>query len=137
MSLHFCSTSLLKTLWEKEKLLVISNLSFSPSVCNHFGELTTILINLKLSSANSLTLSQTSPGFYVYVVKKSFENTVGKGEISPFTTVFSTLFKNFLTFLSIQNFRLRTPSVWRGLKNLLFGKGLSSERSKICCLGKG
>ena len=27
--LHICSTSLLKTLWEKEKLLVMSNFSFS------------------------------------------------------------------------------------------------------------
>ena len=27
---HVCSTSLLKTLWEKEKLLVTSNFSFSP-----------------------------------------------------------------------------------------------------------
>ena len=27
--LHVCSTSLMKTLWEKEKLLVISNFSFS------------------------------------------------------------------------------------------------------------
>ena len=30
--LHVCSTSLLKTLWEKEKFLVTSNFSFSNSV---------------------------------------------------------------------------------------------------------
>ena len=33
----FC-TSLLKTLWEKEKLLVMSNFSFSHSVFNPSGE---------------------------------------------------------------------------------------------------
>ena len=32
VSLHFCSTSLLKTLWEKEKLLITNNFSFSNSV---------------------------------------------------------------------------------------------------------
>ena len=35
--LRVCSTSLLKTLWEKEKLLVTSNFSFSHSVFYLFG----------------------------------------------------------------------------------------------------
>ena len=35
--LRVCSTSLLKTLWEKEKLLVMSNFSFSHSVFYHYG----------------------------------------------------------------------------------------------------
>ena len=38
-SLRVCHTSLLKTLWEKEKLLVTSNLSFSHSVFYLFKEL--------------------------------------------------------------------------------------------------
>ena len=37
--LSVCRTSLLKTLWEKEKLLVTSNFSFSNSVLYLFGEL--------------------------------------------------------------------------------------------------
>ena len=37
--LHVCSTSLLKTPWEKDKLLVTSNLSFSHSAFYPFGEL--------------------------------------------------------------------------------------------------
>ena len=37
--LRVYSTSLLKTLWEKDKLLVTSNLSFSLSVFYPFGEL--------------------------------------------------------------------------------------------------
>ena len=39
-----CSTSLLKTLWEKEKLLVTSNFSFSCSVFYPSGELSAIFI---------------------------------------------------------------------------------------------
>ena len=46
--LRVCSTSLLKTLWEKEKLLVTSNFSFSHSVFYPFGELSTIFIKLEI-----------------------------------------------------------------------------------------
>ena len=42
--LHVYSTSLLKTLWEKEKLLVASNFSYSHSVFYPFGELPAIFI---------------------------------------------------------------------------------------------
>ena len=41
---HVCSTSLLKTLQEKEKLLVTSNFSFSHLVFYPFEELSPILI---------------------------------------------------------------------------------------------
>ena len=43
-----CSTSLLKTLWEKEKLLVTSNFSFSHSVFYSFRELSAIVIKFKI-----------------------------------------------------------------------------------------
>ena len=46
--LHVCGTSLLKTLWEKEKLLVTSNFSFSHSVFYPFGELSAILIKFEI-----------------------------------------------------------------------------------------
>ena len=46
--LRVCSTSLLKTLWEKEKLLVTSNFSFSHSVFYPFGELSAIFIKLEI-----------------------------------------------------------------------------------------
>ena len=42
--LRVCSTSLLKTLWEKEKLLVTSNFSFSHSVFYPFEEVSAIFI---------------------------------------------------------------------------------------------
>ena len=43
-----CSTSLLKTLWEKEKLLITSNFSFSHSVFYSFGELCAIFIEFEI-----------------------------------------------------------------------------------------
>ena len=46
--LRVCSTSLLKTLWEKEKLHVTSNFSFSHSVFYPFGELSAISIEFKI-----------------------------------------------------------------------------------------
>ena len=42
------STGLLKTLWEKEKLLVPSNFSFSHSVFYSFGELSGIFIKFEV-----------------------------------------------------------------------------------------
>ena len=46
--LRVCSISLLKTLWEKEKLLVMSNFSFSHSVFYLFGELFAIFIRYEI-----------------------------------------------------------------------------------------
>ena len=46
--LRVCSTSLLKTLREKEKLLVTSNFSFSHSVFYLFGELSAIFNKLEI-----------------------------------------------------------------------------------------
>ena len=59
-------TSLLKTLWEKEKLLVMSNFSFFHSV--FFTCLDNFLpfsSNLKLSSANSFSLEESKIGHLV------------------------------------------------------------------------
>ena len=43
-----CSTSLLKTLWEMEKLLKTSNFSFSHSVFYRFGELSSMFIKFEI-----------------------------------------------------------------------------------------
>ena len=56
--LPLCNTSLLKTQWEKEKLLVTSNFSFSHSVFYLFGELSAIFIKFELSPANSFGLEE-------------------------------------------------------------------------------
>ena len=47
-SLRVCSRGLLKTLWEKEKLLVTSNFSFSHSVFYPFGKLLATFINFEI-----------------------------------------------------------------------------------------
>ena len=46
--LRVCSRSLLKTLWEKKKLLVTSNFFFSHNVFYPFRELSAIFIKLKI-----------------------------------------------------------------------------------------
>ena len=56
--LRVCSTVLLKTLWEKEKLFVTSNFSFSQSVFYPLKNFQPFSSNLKLSSANSLNLEE-------------------------------------------------------------------------------
>ena len=47
-----------KTPWEKEKLLVTSNFSFSHCVFKPFREVSAIFINMKFSSANSFSLEE-------------------------------------------------------------------------------
>ena len=56
--LHFCRTSLLKTLLEKEKLLVMSNFSFPTVFFTSMESFLPFLSNLKLSSANSFSLKE-------------------------------------------------------------------------------
>ena len=62
--LRLCSTSLSKTLLEKDKLVLTSNFSFSQSVFFPFGERSAIFLfffffsNSKESSANSLGLEE-------------------------------------------------------------------------------
>ena len=56
--LRVCSTSLLKTLWEKEKLLVTSNFSFPTVFSTRLENFLLLSSNLKLLSANSLNLEK-------------------------------------------------------------------------------
>ena len=51
-------TRLLKTLWEKEKLLVTSNFFFFPVFSTHLDNFLPFSSNLKLSSANSFSLEE-------------------------------------------------------------------------------
>ena len=50
--LRACSTSLFTTLWEKEKLLVTSNFSFSHSVFYPSGELSASFIESEIVVCN-------------------------------------------------------------------------------------
>ena len=107
--LRVCSTTILKTLWEKEKFLRKSNFTFSHSVLYPLVELYSIFVifihfNLKLLSANSFSLEDSqifhlgneiilelsklkafkANNLKVYQKLKFFlervENLVGKGE---------------------------------------------------------
>ena len=54
--LHVCNTSLLITLWEKEKLLVTSNFSFSHSVFFPLGQFLLFLLNCRVQSLSILKI---------------------------------------------------------------------------------
>ena len=56
--LRFSDTSLLKTLWEKEKLIVTSNFSFPTVFSTHLANVLPFSPHLKLSSANSFSLEE-------------------------------------------------------------------------------
>ena len=56
--LRVCSTRLLKTLWEKEKLLLTSNFSFSHSVFKPIQVKIITLANFISSSANAFNLDK-------------------------------------------------------------------------------
>ena len=60
--LSVCSTSLLKTLWEKEKLLVTSSFSFSRSVFYPFGELSAIFIKFEIVVCKSFQFGRVQIG---------------------------------------------------------------------------
>ena len=142
-----------KTLWEKEKLLVTSNFPFSNSVFKWlvlqprknqglFGKglkkNSTIWITIYRLPENAvgiveyfcllLTLSQTSPGFYVSAGQVFWKHcgkrrNCSRRTISPFPTVFSTRLDNFLPFSS--NLKLSSANCF------------SLEESKICRSEKG
>ena len=112
-------------------------LLFPQCFSTHLDNFLPFSSNLRLSSANyfsleesnglktngvMLTLSQPSPAS-MCLQYKSFESAVGKGEISPFPTVFPTHLKNFLPFSS----KLKLPSA----------NSFSLEELKICYFRKG
>ena len=113
-----CRTSLLKTLWEKEKLLATSNFSFSHSVFYLFGELFVIFIKSEIVVCR---LFQSARVFKVVVwervkykmlklftAKSRLFMTLGKNPLKKLwekekmlvTSIFSTLPKPNFTFLS-------------------------------------
>ena len=91
---------------------------------------TTLYSVYLLNSCRSLTLSQTILGFYMSAVQlyKSFENTVGKGEIARN--------KQFLLFSRCFLSVLRTFFPFSSSSKLLSANSFSLEESKICLLVK-
>ena len=131
----------MKTLLKKVKLLILSNFTFSHNVfyaiCilksfnSHISVVVCSLFEFGTVSKsvlqNRLTLSKTSPGFYVSAVQVFWKHC-GKRRncsywaISPFPTVFYTHLDDFLLFSS--NLELSSANSFR------------LEGSKIYHLGK-
>ena len=75
--LRVCCTTLLKTLWEKQKLVVTSNFSFSHSVFYLFGELVAIFIKSKIVICQSFEFGRVkylSFGKELKVLGKPFDD---------------------------------------------------------------
>ena len=113
--LRVFSTSLLKTLWEKEKLLMTSNFSFSPSV---------FYLKTRWEKEKLLT------------TKTLWEITVGKREIahyiSPFPTVFSTCWRAVCHFHKILNCRMQTVSIWKSLNFVIWERVKLVKNENTC-----
>ena len=94
--LRVCGRSLLKTLWEKEKLLVMSNFSFSHSVFYPFGNFVPFSSNLKLSSAKSFGFEKSKicylPGFFFFRVRGKTPDARQKGKNSRQRGIFGKIF---------------------------------------------
>ena len=76
--LRVCCTNLLKTLCEKEKLLVTSNFSFSHSVFYQFEELSSIFIQFEIVVCKLFLFGKSLK----FAVWERVKNTVGRGEIA-------------------------------------------------------
>ena len=71
-----CSTGLLKTLWEKEKLLVTSNFFFSHSVFYLFRELTAIFIKFEIIVLSGKGLNFTHASDIRFKHRDSYNDTL-------------------------------------------------------------
>ena len=119
--LRVCSICLLKTLREKEKLLVTSNFSFSHSVFYPFGKLSIIFIKLKIVVCKLFQFERVYNLSFGKGLKNCSQNS--DRAISPFPTVFSIHLENFPSFSS--NLKLSSAN------------SFNLKECTICRLGKG
>ena len=113
--LHDCSTSLLKTLWEKEKLLVTSNFSFSHNIFYPLGEVPQFFMKFKTVVWKLFQFGKVlnlSFGKGLRKIKKIlYENK--KGVLSTFSPFFTFVFYPIIQhfFLEVHFFSKCSPSV--------------------------
>ena len=80
------------------------------------------------------------PFVFMCLQYKSFENSVGKGEIAwnekflHFLQIFQTFQKAFQHFHQLQNCCLQTLSVWESLKSVIPKRVKKPEQTSIPCL---
>ena len=117
---HVCSTSLLKTLWEKEKLLVTSNFSFFRSVFYPSRELSAISIEFRIVVCRLFQFG--SLNFVVWErVKLLCRNFLEEIQtmrlvLSRFTGLLALVYRNGQL---LYNFCLWFHSWWVNLKGLV------------------
>ena len=97
--LRVCSTSLLKTLWEKEKLLITSNFSFFSTVFS------THLENFPLFSSHLELKTLWEKEKLLVMSNFSFSHCV----FYPFEELYAI-------FIGVKKSRLQTLSVWKSLQ---------------------
>ena len=128
--LRVCITRLLKTLWEKEKLLVTSNFSFSHSVFHTLEELSSIFIKFEIVVCNLFQFGR--------VQNMSF----GKGLIRLCHYTFQQLIIVIMTRLiplsrlSIFSMMvIQESSQWLG-KSVVQRTGKENPRKAVRCTGR-
>ena len=134
------AVQVLKPLWEKEKLLVTSNFSFSHSVfyplgelssifmkfeivvCNlfQFGRVQNLLFGKRLNGRQTHLLFTTQSRLLMTLKKNTFENIVGNRENAGNQHFLHNVFYKFqkeFPFLSYKLYRrLQILSIWTSLK---------------------
>ena len=106
----------------KGEIACTSNFSFSHNVFKRLLSQRRQKVSL---CGNGLTLSQTSPGFYMFAVQVLL-NTVGKREIARdeqfllFPQCFLPFWRTFYHVHRIWNCRLLTLSIWKSLKSIVW-----------------
>ena len=102
-------TGLLKTLWEKEKLLITSNFSFTQSVCYPFREVSVFSSNSTVSSADCFNLDQSK---ICHLVKPNRSRNTGlclaKGSGDSVTFMFMNLSRVSLAEIDLYHRAART-----------------------------
>ena len=132
------------SLWSGPKFWILSfckELTSSKNCWNRKKSISIFGVTFVICTCCQLTLSQTSPGFYVSAVQLyyPFENTVGKGEIARneqflfFPQCFLPVWRSFCHFHQIWYCRLQTLSVWKSLKFVVWER---FRTLKLCCLVK-
>ena len=96
-----CSISYLKTLWEKEKLLVTSNFSFSHSVFYPFGEPSAIFIQFEIGFCRLFQIWRVLNWSFGKELRYiALENIVRKGEIAR-NKQFLLFSQSFLPYMAL------------------------------------
>ena len=142
--------SLLKTLWEKEKLLVTSNFSFFPqcfppisiTFCNFHQNKPWFLRVCRTSLLKTLwekekLLVTSNFSFFPQCFPPISITFCNFHQNKPWFLRRNACYEQFFTFSTVFSIHLESFLPFSSTLKLLSAISLSLEESKICCLGKG